>query len=389
MINPTNPGAVLPFYIESGSQMAHSRQVSRHADGWKIFASNQKLIPFIFWEPTTPDVVLKFQAINIETGRVHSLSTGLIDRRKRTDNSKTWYLFDGSDIGTVLPCGTYKIRIEFALTSYISDEIQVVNAQGPEYMSLASTGCVGNILTLVATETLESTLEYEMLEYKYSGGGSWVEISPTSSAPYTFPFNLGAVTLPPNQNLILRHTARTSAGSVLRMLYALSYTNADPCGTYTLYLISDESTYTNGDLWYLEIADSPLWDDKIYEAGFVERVYFKGYWDFPEQEREVEILTDNQANAVLNTADTREFLVMAMGKIADHLLYKLNAIGDYSTISLINVFTGYSITGIPGAETQFTSEKDAGGYYSTGKLRFRDQKHFETACTTSETTTAV
>lgn len=389
MINPVNPGAIVPIYTESSSQMLHSRQVSRHRDGWKILASNTNLIPFIFWEPTTPNVVISFQVFNINTGKQYDLSTALISRRKRDDNTKTWYFFDGSDIGTTLPCGTYRFRIEFALTTYVSDEIQVVEARGPEYMSLAATGCTANVLTLVAAETIESTLEYEKLEYRLTNAEGWTEISPVSSSPYTFEFNLGEQTLPAGENLMLRHTARTSAGSVLRMFYSLNYDNADKCGTYEKYLIDDKSEYSNGNLWYIELSDSPLWSDKIYEDGFKERIYLRGHWDFPEVERETELLTDNQANAVLNTADTRELLNMVFEKVSDHLIFKLGAIGDYSSISINNVFTGYSITGIPGAETQFTTEAAANGYYSNGRLRFRDQKHFETACTEGETTSAV
>lgn len=389
MINPINPGAILPIYTESSTQMFHSRQVSRHRDGWKIFASNNKLIPFIFWIDSAPDVVIKFQAFNIDNGKLHDLSTALISRRRRSDNTRTWYFFDGSDISTTLPCGAYRLRIEFALTNYVSDVIQVVNALGPEYMSLSPTGCAANVLTLVSTETLVSSITYQKLEYRLTNTDSWTEISPVSSSPYTFDFNLGAQTLPAGENLMLRHTCTTTAGSVLEMFYSLNYDNADKCGTYEMYLLDDRSEYSNGDLWYLEFSDSPLWDNKIYEDGFKERIYLKGHWDFPEVERETELFTDNQANAVLNTADTREFLVMVFEKVADHLIFKLGSIGDYSSIALHNVFTGYSITGIPGAETQFTTEAAANGYYSNGRLRFRDQKHFETACTEGETTVAI
>ena len=389
MINPTNPGAILPFYIESSGQMLHSRQVSRHVDGWKTLASDKKLIPFILWESAAPDVVQKLQVFNTNTGKLYDLSTSLIDRRRRSDNSKTWYIFDGSDIGQTLPCGTYRIRMELLLTTYISDEIQVVNASGAESMTLTVDSCSANTLTLIASETLDSTLSYEKLEYRLTNSEHWTQISPSSSSPYTFPFNIGAVTLPAGENILLRHTARTTAGSVLELYYSLNYDNADKCGTYEMYLIDDRSKQANENLWYLEIADSPLRGDKIYEDGFKERVYLHGHWDFPEPERETEILTDNQANAVLSTADTREFLVMVFEKVADHLLFKLTSIGDYSSISLNNVFTGYSISGIPGAETEFTSEPAANGYYSNGRLRFRDQKHFETACTDGETTIAI
>lgn len=388
MINPTNPGAILPFYLESSSQMAHSRQVSRQRDGWKILASNKSLVPFIFWESSAPDTVIKLQLFNTDNGKLYDLSTSLIDRRRRTDNSKTWYIFDGSDIGQTLPCGTYKIRVEFVLTSYISDDIQIINALGPEYMNLSANSCVANVLTFIASETLESAIDSEKLEYRLTNAQHWNEISPTSSSPYTFPFNIGAQTLPSGENLMLRHTCRTEAGSVLQMFYSLNYDNADKCGTYEVYLMDDKSTYSADSLFCIEISDSVLWGNKIYEDGFKERIYLRGHWDFPEVEREVEVLTDNQANAVLSTADTREFLALDLEKVSDHLLYKLGSIGDYSTISITNVMTGYSITGIPGAETEFTSEPGS-GYYSRGRLRFRDQKHFETPCTEGETTVGI
>ena len=355
--------------------MAHSRQVSRQRDGWKVLGSNKSLIPFIFWEPATPNVVIKLQVFNTDTGKLYDLSTALIDRRKRADNSKTWYIFDGSDIGQTLPCGTYKIRVEFALTSYISDDIQIVNALGPEYMSLSANSCVANVLTFIASETLESAIDSEKLEYRLTNAQHWNEISPTSSSPYTFPFNIGAQTLPSGENLMLRHTCRTEAGSVLQMFYSLNYDNADKCGTYEVYLIDDKSTYSADSLFCIEISDSVLWGDKIYEDGFKERIYLRGHWDFPEVEREVEVLTDNQANAILSTADTREFLALDLEKVSDHLLFKLGAIGDYSTISITNVVTGYSITGIPGAETEFTSEPGS-GYYSRGTITLQRSKIF-------------
>lgn len=387
MINPINTGAILPFYTETASRMSHSRQVSQHADGFRILASNKSLIPFIFWELTAPQVVVNFQLFNIGSGAMYDLSTSLIDRRKRVDNSKTWYIFDGSDIGQTIPCGTYKLRVEFALSSYISDEIEIVNALGPEYATLTATACATDILTLESSETTESSVIDNRLHYRLSNSNNWIQVLALIGTPTEFNFSLSP-NLSANESIQIRHTVTTEAGNTLVNIYSLTYDNGDKCGTYQIHLIDDRSTYAGGDLWEIQLSDSIIWGDKIYEAGFVEKIYLRGHWDFPEAEREVEILTDNQANAVLNTADTREYLIMIFEKVADHLIYKLAALGDYSTISLYSVFTDYSITGIPGAEAQFSTDTGS-GYYSTGKLRFRDQKHFETACTEGETTVIV
>lgn len=389
MIKPVNPGAILPMFLETASPLAHSRQVSFHADGWKILGSNRKLLPFIFWQSGAADSVVKFQVINIGTGKVHDLSTSLIDRRRRTDNTKTWYLFDGSDIGETLPCGVYKIRVELVLASFISDEIEVINAWGPEYIGLLDTGCTSDVLSLQGSDTIASAISYQRTEYRISNATAWTAIPTTGTGPYTYDLDLSTIVLPAGENVIIRRTIQTTAGNTLRTIHTLDYTNADPCGTRSLLLVNDKSVYANGDLWYLELADSPLWDDKIYESGFVERVYLRGHWDFPEVEREVEVFTDNIGGRVLNTADTKEFLTMDFEKVADHLLYKLSTLGDYSTLSLDNVSRNYSITGIPGAETTFSSQPDAGGYYSRGRIRFRENKHFETTCTDSETTIAI
>lgn len=388
MINPINSGAVLPFYTESSGALAHSRQVSFNADGWKILGTNTQLLPFIFWQSGAPDVVAKFQVINIDTGKVFDLSTSLIDRRKRADNTKTWYIFDGSDIGTTLPCGTYKIRVEFVFFSVISDEIEVINAPGSEYISLATTICSLGVVTFQATDTIASAVAYERTEYRATDGSSWTTLTPTGSGPYTYELDISAISLSAGENLLIRRTIQTDAGNTLRTLHSLDWTSGSECSTYQLLTISDESTYRNGNLWYLEISDSEDWEDKIYESGFVERIYLRGYWDFPEAEREVEVLVDNAGNRELSTADTREFSKMTFEGVADHLVGILSALGDYETISLKNLARNYAITGIIGAETDFTTEPGQ-GYYSRGRLRFRSLKHFETACLNGETTSAI
>lgn len=388
MTNPTNAGAILPFYTETSGALSHARQVTYHNEGWKLLASNTNLIPFIIWQTGAPEAVSKFQAINLNTGKVTDLSTGLIDRRRRNDNTKSWYLFDGSDIGTVLDCGLYKLRLELTITSFISEEIEVVNAYGPESITINPTGCAAGVLSLQATDTVASTMDYERTEYRLSNADAWTTLTPTGSGPYTYDIDIGSITLPAGENVLIRRTIVTTAGNTLQTLHTLTYTNADPCGTYQLLKIDDRSKYAN-NLWYLELSDSVKWEDKIYESGFVERVYFRSHWDFPEVEREVELLTDNNGNRVLNTADTREFWRIDFERVPNHLLYILSAIGDYSSIDLVDNNRGYTVFSLPGSETEFTFEPDAGGYYARGSLRFRKNKHFETTCTTGETTVAI
>ena len=389
MTNPTNPGAFVQFFIET-TRLSGARQVSFNPDGWKVLASNRKLIPFIFWESAAPDTVIAFQLINTQTGKIYTLSTSLIDRRKRADNSKTWYIFDGSDIGETIPCGTYRYRVEFVLFSVISEEIEVINALGPEYMSLLASACASDVVTITATDTIAtgSTLLSERFEYRISDETAWTEVAETGTGPYTYQVDMSAISLPAGENLLIRRTVTTSAGNTLITLYALDWDSGDPCGSYALLLVDDLSTYPNGNIWYLELADSVIWEDKIYEAGFVERVYLKGHWDFPEPERELKVLVDNTGNRVIDTADTREFLAMVFEKIPDQLIYLLSAIGDYSSISLNNLARNHSITGLVGAETTFAPE-DSSGYYRKGKLRFRNLKHFERAYLDGESTSAV
>ncbi|MCB1322600.1 MAG: hypothetical protein KDK34_20240, partial [Leptospiraceae bacterium] len=308
------------------------------------------LIPVILWLDAAPATVNGFAVINVKTGLYHTLSTSLIDRVKRSDNSRTWYLFDGSDIGQTLPCGTYKIRLRIGSAVYLSDEIQVVNAPGQETISLTTGSCISFSLDFTASDTIASAINSERFEYRRTSATNWTNLAPSSTMPNVYDFDLAPKNLA-GDNYLIRRTVITDAGLVLQSFYSMTWGAVDPCGDYVFTLIDEQNTYP--DVWYLEISDSVKWEDKVYSGGFKERIYFRGYWDFPEPEREIEVLTDNQANAVLNTADTREFLVMAIAKVADHLTYKLTALGDYSTISLVNPFSGYTITGIPGAETEF------------------------------------
>lgn len=386
MINPINTGAVLPFFL-AGSDS--SRQASRQESGFQLKASNTNLIPFIFWLDTTPDTVLEFRVLSMTTGLIVELDTALINRRRRTDLSRTWYFFNGDDISEVLPCGVYKIQVSFLLTTYESDEIKVVEARGGEYFTLGINSCAANILTLGATDTISkpsSSVIGQTLSYKLSDSSNWVNVSPFTTSPYTFQLDIGSITVPTDGSLLIRREVATQAGGNLVMEYSLRYTNADPCGTASLFFLRDLSTYTNDSLWYLEFFDSIGWGDKIYEDSFVERIYFDGNFDFPEQEREEEVLTDNQGNQVLNTANTIEYQVMVMGDLADSSLFVLGSIGDYSDISIVNNSAGVQGDVI---SPTFSSSPDTAGIYSRGRLRYIDRKYFETACTEAENTVAL
>jgi len=388
MIYQSNPGALVPFYEEEPAAWAHTKNITQHADGWKILASNRRLIPFIFWEDDIPQVVSAFQVVNLQTGKIYDLSTALITRWKRSDESRTWYFFRDADIATVLPCGLYIIRVKLFANGYVSDPIEVIDLRGPEYQKLSVSGCSAGVLTVFATDTLIDALNTVRLEYKVSNSTTWVTVTPIIVSPYTYEIDMSAIVLPASENLLIRRTVQTDVGNVLVITYALDWSAADPCGTYVFFQLSDDSKYAEKNVWILEFSDSEKWGDKIYENGLTERAYLRSYFDAPQIEREIESRISNTGARILSTADTKEFMVLQLERIPDQFIYPLSAYSDYDTLKLIQAATGNEISLIRG-ECEVITEAGAGRYYSGGRIRWRNNKHFERTCEETETTEAV
>lgn len=385
MIKQVNPGALLPFYAMSTGFLRRTESLTSNADGWKILASNRRLIPFILWEDAAPKTVTAFDVVNMDTGRIWNLSTALIIRQKRSDDSRTWYFFKDADISLELPCGRYIVILNLSGTQYFSDGIQLVNMPAGEYSSISATACAGGVVTLTATDSVAGAISLVRTEYRLTGDTSWTNFPAAGSPPYTYEFDMTAIALPSGQNILIRRTILTDAGNTLQSLYALDWDFGDPCGTYRFYQIDETSSY-RAEYWAIKFSDSAKWEDKVYKSSFQEIAYLPGYFDYPEVEREIETLVSNTGARVTTKAETREFMVMVFARVPDQFIYPLSAIGDYSSITLQQVAKTTSIGPIPGAETEFTVERDSGGYYSRGRLRWRNNYHYETACVTGETT---
>lgn len=390
MINKVNPGAIVPFYQEGSWPMEHTKHVTGHGDGWKILASNRRLIPFIFWEDAAPQTVDAFQAVDLSSGKIYDIATSKIIRWKRSDDSRTWYFFRDADLGVVLPCGNYKVRIELTVGAYISDDLEVVDFRGPESQSFGVTSCAADVITLTATDTLVDTINVVKAEYRITNASTWTTMINTAVPPaYAYDIDMGAISLPAGENLIIRRVIQTSVGNVLHSLWALDWDSGDPCGTYSFFQIDDISSYLEPDVWALEISDSEKWEDKIYATGFTERAYLRAHWATPESEREIETLISNTGARILSTADTREFFTLELERIPDQFIYPLAALPDYETIYLKSQAKDYEIGPLVRGEVEFITEPGSGRYYSGGRIRWRNNRHFERQCNETETTQAV
>lgn len=392
MLTQINPGAILPFYSESVTSMAHTRHVTGHGDGWKILASNRRLIPFVFWRDAAPATVDNFQAVNLTTGRVYDLSTSLVRRYKRADDSRTWYVYPDEDISEVLPCGTYSIRVVLSGTGYISDAIEVIDIRGPEVQRLNASGCALGVLEITATDDVIDSVDSEKFEWRLTSSGGWSTLAASSGPPYVYEFDLSAITLQAGHNVQIRRTVRTANGNTLLGLWSLTWGNADPCGTYDLFQIDDDSTYIEPDIWIIELSDPGKWGAKIFPSFFTERIYLRAHLNVPEIEREVETLTSNTGARILQTADTREIMVLQIEQIPDQLIYPLSGIPDYETVAIYAAskavsFSPYEFS-LSRGEIEFTFDAAAGRYYSQGALRWRNNKHFE-GCDDEELVTFV
>jgi hypothetical protein len=379
MIQPVNPGCLLPFFhIDDERQI--TKLVTKRPSGWKITGTREFLLPFILWFDTPAQTVDAFELINLDTGLLYSVNPAKIGVRERDDLTKSWYFWRGTGLTDEdFPCGKYKIQVTLSTSGvFVSDIIQIVDVRNAEELKLIQGACVGSTLTINVQNnlSLSSSVVSETARWRYSTSNIWNNETVSGGT-----FDITPVVSTGLATIIIEKTTLSDSGNFLQVVYAIDYDQADFCGTATMRFVKDVSTYKHNNWWSLNLEDSKLWGDNIiFESNYKQRVYFEGFVDNPEPERSETVLIDNLGNENPSTGDTKNYSVIAMRDIPDQMAWILSAIGDFETATLTS-HAGIFTRTLDRATISF--EPLASGF-NRGTLKFLANKYFDRQCLETE-----
>ena len=380
MINQINPGALVPVYT---TQIDHTKYLTQHADGWAIRAPRKTLIPIIFWSDTIGVPMSAFRLFNIDTGAIYDLSPFLFESVERVDLTRTWYYLPVlSDIGVDVPCGNYQAYFKVGLSEYWTDIMHLMDICGFEAAEVIQIGCNGNNYTFNLIDNLQSAIVAESTDFRYDNQVAWTDAGVVGNS-----FVLSPDLIRGSEYILIRRRVTTECGNKLERCYSFYYDFDAQCNDTLFHLIADKSTYASGNVWLLEYSDDTRWGDVIFPGAFKNRLYFDGYFNFPQTERATEVIIDNLGNEIVSNSLTKATMEMHVDRVPDFAQFSLSAIRDYTDVTLLNPARGVQVKSLNNPTMTF--EPLSSGYYSRGILRFDSQQNFDWACIPAEETQAV
>jgi hypothetical protein len=368
MTNQLNKGCILGFYADEKYQARNT-----NPDGCLLMASDKYLLPFMVWHDAAPFTVGKFRLVSVDTGEQVDLSTSLIARKKKSDNSRTWYYFDGSDVGAEFFCGLYYIVLELASgPKFVSDVIQVRKLEyGNHFTPLFDTLTPTPVVKIIHSG---SAIESAVASYQNNGSGGSISTAVTISGlanSTTFTIPAGSLV---NTWVKIRYWFKTFEGPAREVFLSVRY-GPGPSFTPDIEVMGYEFTEAKS-FFQLRLGASQDLGNLIYSTGWKQWIYLQGGYNYPQIQNEREVSINGDGETLLLSDSIRVKQELGLIEIPDQALPSLARVAILNNCDLYDLKTSQQFN-LKELEFEVGQQE---GYTSTGILRFQSEYAQTGAC---------
>lgn len=309
MINPINPGLVLPLYPN------RLGNISTYNDGYGILASNTNFINWHF--KSAGGAAGAFNTIlatlvPVMGGEPYVIPDGAISSFKRGNDA--YYFYNGTTLSPAITCGQYELKINHNDTEAWSDIIDVRDLScGYQRAALYADNVVlpgGGIPfgSIIADDVAIGTITSSIFQVSENGGAYTVE---------SLPF------LPTGSNYTFIRTIITDCGADTAT-YSFDGVNLIQQG---------RSPSPNDVVWKLTVSYDQNSNEILYGEGYQQVFYFSGPLAGQDFEDNPERLSNGQGEQFLKYAETRDLITVTAADVSDAVLSGLYE-GKHKTATL-------------------------------------------------------
>lgn len=328
MINPINPGLILPLYPNRLGNL------STYHNGYGILASNTNFINFHFKIPGVTSIS-SVTLIPVSDGEEYRIPNASI--RAYTTGTEGIFFYDGSTLADVIVCGLYELRVLYASGELWSDFINVKDLScGYQRAALRVQGG-GAAFSVEAADISTGAITSSSFLVS-TNGGAYVSSG--------LPFSIGVG----NDYSFIRKIS-TSCGSD-----STQYVFESNMLTEMGVLPSPEDVY-----WKLTVSYDQNSNGILYEEGYTQVFYFSGPLSGLSFDDSPERLSNGQGQQFLKYAETRDLVTVTASGVSDAVLsglYEgkhkeatLQRVGDSNTLTT----KGYEIAVSPATFNHFNT----------------------------------
>ena len=353
---PFNPGNILPFfeatYSTDDERWQRHRQAGTDNVPYGLPCPRTRLLPFqLYITGAAPANVTEWDLRSpVDDSSIANLDETQLTIEEKADSSGYWVTWYADEELTVIPeCGFCYMRLEIDGRNFYSEVMYADSVCGLESAKLQVTAdsCAvdGSSFSFQLATDIAAQDGYTYTIQRKSGL-LWVTIATNTT--------VSVVETSATETRQYRVVCTSPCGVITTTQYTATWTNSDPCGTFTLGTGTTSLTYVTGGgpgsllgspaAWRMEFTNDTDKGNVLYQNGYTQHLYLPmPVWDVPEIQREIEVKVNGNGVETKRFTRTIERRGFEVADVPDYVIGFLTKAGDLDSIVYNDVKTDVQI----------------------------------------------